>query len=49
VLQLDCPDLAGCRHTDYQHLSDAEFLADADKSMEALNAAMTNVSSVASR
>lgn len=27
VLQLDCPDLAGSRHTDQQDLSDREFLA----------------------
>jgi len=39
VLQLDCPDLAGSRHTDQQTLSDKEFLAYAEKSVEALNAA----------
>jgi len=43
VLQLDCPDLAGARHTDHQDWSDAEFLADAEKSIEALNAATANI------
>lgn len=39
VLQIDCPDLAGSRHTDHQDMSENEFLADAEKSIEALNAA----------
>jgi 5-methyltetrahydropteroyltriglutamate--homocysteine methyltransferase len=43
VLQVDCPDLAGCRHTDYQKMSDAEFMADAEKSIEALNEATKNI------
>lgn len=43
VLQLDCPDLAGSRHTDYQDMSEAEFLADAEKSIEALNAATADI------
>jgi 5-methyltetrahydropteroyltriglutamate--homocysteine methyltransferase len=43
VLQVDCPDLAGCRHTDYQAMSDADFLADAEKSIEALNEATKNI------
>ncbi len=43
VLQVDCPDLAGCRHTDYQKMSEAEFLADAEKSIEALNEATKNI------
>ena len=43
VLQLDCPDLAGTRHTDYQDLSDAEFLAEAEKNVEALNAATSDI------
>lgn len=43
VLQLDCPDLAGSRHTDYQDMSDSEFVADAEKSIEALNAATANI------
>lgn len=43
VLQLDCPDLAGCRHTDHQAMSEDEFLADAEKSIDALNAATSDV------
>ena len=43
VLQLDCPDLAGSRHADQQELSEKEFLADAEKSIEALNAATSNI------
>jgi 5-methyltetrahydropteroyltriglutamate--homocysteine methyltransferase len=43
LLQLDCPDLAGSRHTDHQDLSDKEFLAFAEKSVEALNAATANI------
>ena len=43
VLQLDCPDLAGARHTDHQDRSEAEFLADAEKSVEALNAATADI------
>jgi 5-methyltetrahydropteroyltriglutamate--homocysteine methyltransferase len=43
VLQLDCPDLAGARHTDYQAMDEAEFLADAEKSVEALNAATSDI------
>ncbi len=43
VLQLDCPDLAGSRHTDHQDMSEKEFLADAEKSIEALNAATSGI------
>jgi 5-methyltetrahydropteroyltriglutamate--homocysteine methyltransferase len=43
VLQVDCPDLAGARHTDYQAMDDKEFLADAEKSVEALNAATSDI------
>tara|TARA_A100001037_G_scaffold227316_1_gene205283 strand:- start:719 stop:1873 length:1155 start_codon:yes stop_codon:yes gene_type:complete len=43
VLQLDCPDLAGARHTDYQAMDENEFLADAEKSVEALNAATSDI------
>ena len=43
VLQLDCPDLAGARHTDYQAMDEKEFLADAEKSIEALNAATSDI------
>ena len=49
VLQLDCPDLAGARHTDYQAMTEAEFLADAEKSIEALNAATRNIPAEAMR
>jgi 5-methyltetrahydropteroyltriglutamate--homocysteine methyltransferase len=43
VLQLDCPDLAGCRHVDYQKMGEAEFLKDAEKSIEVLNEATKNI------
>jgi len=43
VLQIDCPDLAGARHMDYQAMDEAEFLADAEKSIEALNAATSDI------
>ena len=43
VLQLDCPDLAGSRHTDHQDMSEKEFIADAERSIEALNAATANI------
>jgi 5-methyltetrahydropteroyltriglutamate--homocysteine methyltransferase len=43
ALQVDCPDLAGCRHTDYQKMSDTEFMKDAEKSIEALNEATKNI------
>ncbi|MSO81388.1 MAG: epoxyalkane--coenzyme M transferase [Alphaproteobacteria bacterium] len=49
VLQLDCPDLAGARYTDYQAMTEAEFLADAEKSIEALNAATRNIPAEAMR
>jgi 5-methyltetrahydropteroyltriglutamate--homocysteine methyltransferase len=43
VLQVECPDLAGARHTDYQAMDDEDFLADAEKSIEALNAATSDI------
>jgi 5-methyltetrahydropteroyltriglutamate--homocysteine methyltransferase len=43
VLQLDCPDLAGSRHTDQRDMSDKEFLARAEKSIEAINEATANI------
>ena len=43
ILQLDCPDLAGCRHTDYQDWNNQEFILDAEKSIEALNAATESI------
>ena len=49
VLQLDCPDLAGSRHTDQQDMSDKEFLDRAQKSIEALNEATANIPGEAMR
>jgi 5-methyltetrahydropteroyltriglutamate--homocysteine methyltransferase len=43
VLQLDCPDLAMARHTGFQELSEAEFLARAEYQVEALNRAVANI------
>ncbi len=43
VLQLDCPDLAMARHTGFQDLSEAEFLARAAHHVEVLNAATVNI------
>ena len=43
ALQLDCPDLAMSRHTGYQDMSDAEFLAAIEANVEALNAATANI------
>jgi 5-methyltetrahydropteroyltriglutamate--homocysteine methyltransferase len=43
VLQVDCPDLAGSRHTDYANNTEAEFLAEAERSVEALNEATRNI------
>ena len=49
VLQLDCPDLAGSRHTDQQDMSDKEFLDRAQKSVDALNEATANIPGEAMR
>jgi len=43
VLQVDCPDLAMARHTTFQTLSEAEFLARAQFHVEALNHALAKV------
>ena len=43
LLQVDCPDLAMARHTGFQDLSDAEFLARAAFHVEALNHALERV------
>ena len=43
VLQVDCPDLAMARHTQYKHLSDDEFVRQAEAQVEVLNAALVNV------
>ena len=43
VLQIDCPDLAMARHTQYKDLSDEAFVRQAEAQVEVLNAALTNV------
>ena len=49
VLQLDCPDLAMARHTQYIDLSDDEFIAHAERHVDVLNAALENVPADMSR
>ena len=44
-LQLDCPDLALARHMNYKELNDEEFLIRAEKQIECLNNALTDISS----
>ena len=43
VLQVDCPDLAMARHTGFQELTDAQFIARAAFHVEALNHALARV------
>ena len=43
ILQVDCPDLAMARHTGFQDLTEAEFLAQAHLQVEALNHALRNI------
>lgn len=43
VIQLDCPDLAMARHTQYKDLSDEDFVRHADVHVEVLNHALENV------
>ena len=43
LLQLYCPDLAMARHTGFQDLSEAQFLARAEHQVEVLNHALRNV------
>jgi len=43
VLQVDCPDVAMARHTQYKDLSDDEFVAQAECQVEVLNEALSNV------
>ena len=43
VLQVDCPDLAMARHTGFQDLAEAEFLARAALHVEVLNHALAAV------
>ncbi|MFO1402119.1 MAG: cobalamin-independent methionine synthase II family protein [Steroidobacteraceae bacterium] len=49
MLQLDCPDLAMARHTGFQDLSEAEFLARAEHQVEVLNHALRNLPPAALR
>lgn len=42
-LQLDCPDLAMSRHTGYQEMDEAGFLATIEANVEALNAATAHI------
>lgn len=43
ILQIDCPDLAMARHTGFQDLDEAEFLARAQFHVEALNHAVRDI------
>jgi len=43
VIQLDCPDLAMARHTQYKELADDEFVRHAEMHVEVLNDALRNV------
>ncbi len=43
VIQIDCPDLAMARHTQYKDLSDDEFVKQAERQVEVLNDALQNV------
>ncbi|HEY3785439.1 MAG TPA: cobalamin-independent methionine synthase II family protein [Steroidobacteraceae bacterium] len=43
MLQLDCPDLAMGRHTQYAHLSLREFRTQMELHVEALNRALVNI------
>jgi 5-methyltetrahydropteroyltriglutamate--homocysteine methyltransferase len=49
ILQVDCPDLAMARHTGFQDLTEAEFLAQAHLQVEALNHALRNIPPTAAR
>jgi 5-methyltetrahydropteroyltriglutamate--homocysteine methyltransferase len=49
ILQLDCPDLAMSRHTTFQDQSDAAFLAQAERHVEAINHALSSVPAEAVR
>jgi len=49
VLQLDSPDLAMARHTGFQDLTEAEFLKQAERQVEALNHALANVPASSAR
>lgn len=43
LLQVDCPDLAMGRHIKYRDATDEEFIAAAERQVEALNYALENV------
>ena len=43
LVQLDCPDLALARHMIYKHLSDKEFLVQAERQIEYLNLALKDI------
>jgi 5-methyltetrahydropteroyltriglutamate--homocysteine methyltransferase len=43
LLQLDCPDLAMGRHSAFKHLSEEQFLRQAEIQIEALNEAVKNL------
>ena len=49
LLQLDCPDLAMARHTGFQDLTEAQFLARAEHQVEVLNHALRNIPPTALR
>jgi len=49
VLQVDCPDVAMARHTQYKDLSDADFVKQAERQVEALNEALSNVPAAMTR
>jgi 5-methyltetrahydropteroyltriglutamate--homocysteine methyltransferase len=43
LLQIDCPDLAMGRHSRFKHLTDAQFLSQANLQIEALNDALAGI------
>jgi len=43
LLQLDCPDLAMARHTGFQDLTEAEFVARVARHVDAMNAALEGI------
>ncbi len=49
VLQIDCPDFAMARHTQYKDLSDDEFVRHTERLVEVLNAALRDVPRDATR
>jgi 5-methyltetrahydropteroyltriglutamate--homocysteine methyltransferase len=49
IVQLDSPDLAMARHTGFQDLTEAEFLNQAERQIEALNHALANVPASSAR